>query len=158
MAPPEAAPATGAPHGATPAGEKRVVVGVDGSPASLRALAFAKEEARLRGARLHVVHAFVAATLQGVRVPVDYYEEVEREAEAVLDRAMGSVGTPGEESPETTRSVVAGSAAALLVEASRGAELLVLGSRGLGGFQSFLLGSVSMECVHHAHCPVAVVH
>lgn len=136
-----------------------VVVGVDGSEPSLRALRFAMKEARMRGARLRVVHAFVSPTLQGVRVPVEYFEGLKTAAEAVLDDAVSGVLTSSDgEAPEIVRSVVAEGASAALVAESKGADLLVVGSRGLGGFQSLLVGSVSMQCVHHAHCPVTVVH
>lgn len=137
----------------------RIVVGVDGSEASIRALRFALEEARLRGALLHLVHTFPSPTVQGVHVPREFFDNLEKNAEAVVDRALeeaaDSTASAGE--PEVVRSVIAESPVRALVDASEGATLLVLGSRGLGGFQSLLLGSVSSQCVHHAKCPVTVV-
>ncbi len=138
--------------------DKRVVVGLDGSEPSLRALAFAIEEARMRGDVLHVVHAFLSPTMQGVAVPVDYWEDLEKEAEAVIEQALAAVAVDDKQGlPRTIQSVIAERASTALIDASRGAELLVVGSRGLGGFQSLLLGSVSSQCIHHAHCPVTVV-
>ena len=85
----------------------------------------------------------------------DYYAETEREAEAVL-RKMSDAAPPATD-VEVEWLGVPGNPAEVLIEASKGAALLVVGSRGLGGFMGLLIGSVSSQCVHHAHCPVLVV-
>lgn len=117
-----------------------VVVGVDGSPLSLQALAFAATEADLAGAPLHVIH--VTGSPQ--------------QEPQVLDSAVAAVGAehPG---LAVHTQVTAGSPAAVLVDASQSARLVVVGSRGRGGFTGLLLGSTSHALLHHAHCPVAVV-
>ena len=78
------------------------------------------------------------------------------QSEERLDRALQEVA-PEAEGIEVERRVTEGNAAAVLVEASKDADLLVVGSRGLGGFSRLLLGSVSRQCVSHASCPVVVV-
>ena len=85
----------------------------------------------------------------------NYYAEVEREAKALLDRAAAAA--PPTEGLEIEWLGVPGNPAEVLVRASLGATLLVVGSRGLGGFMGLVLGSVSSQCVHHSHCPVLVV-
>ena len=130
-----------------------IIVGVDRSAGAEEALRFAFEEAQLRGATLRAVHAWQfgyigAPSLEGA-VPV-------RAAEAVLD-AMVREAIPEAGDIRIERRVVEGAAAAVLVEESRGADLLVVGSRGHGGFAQLLLGSVSQQCAHHAECPVVIV-
>ncbi|MEJ5254970.1 MAG: universal stress protein [Acidimicrobiales bacterium] len=137
----------------------RVVVGVDGSAGSRAALAFAAEEARLRGARLEVVVAWqypVLTTMPafGVLPPV---EEMAAEAREGLLQFLQDERLTDDPQLEVTPVVVQGPAAAALIEASKGADLLVVGSRGHGGFTGLLLGSVSQACVTHATCPVVVV-
>ena len=78
------------------------------------------------------------------------------QSEERLDRALQEVA-PEAEGVEIERRVTEGSAAAVLIEASRDADLLVVGSRGHGGFTGLRLGSVSRQCVSHASCPVVVV-
>ncbi len=133
-----------------------VVVGVDGSAEATTALEIAIEEARLRSARLHVTYAYPA-----LGVPLtgstghDYYEQTEHEAHEVLERAAATA--PSTEGLEVEWLGVPGNPAEVLIEASRNAKLLVVGSRGRGGFIGLLMGSVSSQCVHHSHCPVLVV-
>jgi len=82
----------------------------------------------------------------------------EREdASELLERVIAEVATEGDRDVEISRSVVEGSAASALVAAAESADLLVIGSRGLGGFRGLLLGSVSQQCAHHASCPVVIV-
>jgi nucleotide-binding universal stress UspA family protein len=133
-----------------------IVVGVDGSPGAREALRFAVEEARLRSASIKAVFAwaipFVADVPSGLlpSLLADFRED----AVKILDEAVAEVETSG---VEIERVVVEGPAGGALVEASQTAELLVVGSRGRGGFKGLLLGSVSQQCAHHGCCPVVIV-
>jgi nucleotide-binding universal stress UspA family protein len=143
----------------------RIVVGVDGSEAAREAVRFAAAEARLRGATLVAVHAWripVSVAMPEPAVagyPIVHepaLEEIraglQEHGERALDEALAGIeGVPVE------RLVVEGAPAAALLEAAEDADLLVVGSRGLGGFRGLLLGSVSQQCASHASCPVAVV-
>lgn len=140
----------------SPDGVPRIVVGVDGSEASLRALEFAAEEARLRRASLHVIRAFPAPTAAGIPVPVEYFDELEAEARRELDLAVDAVPACAG-AREVVRTVVAESPVSALLAASSEADILVVGSRGRGGFSALVLGSVSQQCVQHAQCPVVIV-
>lgn len=127
-----------------------IVVGVDGSPGAAAALRFAVEEARLRGAQLHAVCAWELPAMVYSGGGVDGLPEaLEQGAREILEKALADV--PAE------RHVLAGHAARALLDAAEGADLLVVGSRGLGGFARLLLGSIGQEVVHHAPCPVVVV-
>lgn len=136
-----------------------VVVGVDGSEHSRAALRWAAGEAALRGARLKIVCAwsypYVAAA--GALTPVLADWEGQRgDAQVALESAVAEVAA-GHEGLEVETVVVAGAAARVLLDAAEGADLLVVGSRGHGGFAGLLLGSVGQQCVSHAPCPVVVV-
>jgi nucleotide-binding universal stress UspA family protein len=134
----------------------RIVVGVDGSPEAVTALEFAIEEARLRSAALHVTYAYpaMASQLTGSTAD-DYYAQVEGEARELLQRIKAAA--PTTDGLDVEWLGVPGNPAEVLIEASRAATLLVVGSRGLGGFLGLVMGSVSSQCVHHSHCPVLVV-
>jgi nucleotide-binding universal stress UspA family protein len=133
-----------------------IVVGVDGSEAATNALEFAIEEARLRHATLHVTYAYPV-----IERPVsgstgrDYYEQVEVDAKAFIQSLMDAA--PSTDGVEVEWLGVPGNPAEVLIEASREATILVVGSRGVGGFMGLMMGSVSNQCVHHSHCPVLVV-
>jgi nucleotide-binding universal stress UspA family protein len=136
----------------------RVVVGVDGSPGSHEALRDAAAIARWRNWTLHIVHAW------HVNYPTSPYVSdfgeigaaAEQAAEATVRDAEAEV--LGEDDHlDVRRTIEEGPAARILVALSEGADLLVVGSRGLGGFSSLALGSVGQACVHHAHCPVLIV-
>lgn len=134
----------------------RVVVGVDGSPLSEQALAFGFEEASLRGVGLTALHAWDTKRSEPVVAPSSLADDaVGDETRAVSESLAGW----REKFPDVDVRVVVvrQNAAAALVKASAGAELLVVGSRGRGGFKSLLLGSVSHAALHHAHCPITVV-
>lgn len=137
-----------------------IVVGIDGSEGARRALDWALGEARAHSATLRVVHvaapvvlpAYAAARAGGYAGMT--YEQQQEAGERLLDEMLPDAG----DGVRMERSVaVAESPAQALVDASREADLLVVGSRGLGGFERLLLGSVSHQCVNHARCPVAVV-
>jgi nucleotide-binding universal stress UspA family protein len=152
--------------------QARVVVGVDGSAGSREALHWALAEARLRKAPLRIVHAWrfgyeggptggygylgylsAAAPLAGNEVG----DLVRKAAEDVLEMAVGEVVGVGED-VEIERQLDEGDAAEILVGAVSASDLLVVGSRGHGALTGALLGSVSQKCVHHAPCPVVIVH
>lgn len=139
-----------------------VVVGIDGSAQAGRALDFAFDEASRRGWSLRVLHAWDVSVI-GFDVDASTYpaggifDDV-KDAEARLSAEVlaGHVGRyPDVEVHVCLRR---GSPAQLLVEASREASLLVVGSRGRGGFASLLLGSVSHKVIHRSACSVAIVH
>lgn len=139
-----------------------VVVGVDHSEGAKAALAFAVEEAQLRGATLRVVHAwryeYVGYTGFEGAVPtvVGDIHELRRAAEAALDATVEQ--TLGDrDGVEIEKRAVEGTPSSVLIAESRDADLLVVGSRGHGGFAQLLLGSVSQQCANHAECPVAIV-
>lgn len=152
----------------------RIVVGVDGSPSSRNALAWAARQARLTGARLEVVHAFhfrapsarfaTTPAIGGAVADIDVLDRAWEQAYAhaesgarelvreELDRIDDAndvdvkvITSPGRDPRD------------VLVEHARGADLLVVGSRGLGGLRGMALGSVSRYCVNHAPCAVTVV-
>ena len=133
-----------------------IVVGVDGSPASTNALEFAIEEAQLRRAELQVTYAYpvIKRHVTG-STGRDYYDQVEADAKEVIQTIMKSA--PSTDGITAQWLGVPGNPAEVLIEASRGATILVVGSRGVGGFMGLLMGSVSTQCVHHSHCPVLVV-
>jgi nucleotide-binding universal stress UspA family protein len=139
-----------------------IVIGIDNSEGAKAALRFALEEARLRQATLRAVHAWQFAYLgaPGIEGSLPHvgneFEALQSAAEAALDATLQEVATDAKD-VEVERRVVQGRPAAVLVEESRGADLLVVGSRGLGGFAQLLLGSVSQQCAHHAECPVVIV-
>lgn len=137
-----------------------IVVGVDGSDQAVEALRWAVHEAALRGADVLAVYAWTMPAPPGglgyyaepLQDPAPYEEGAERLLEGIVDEAV-----PDSEGVRIERRAVEGSAAHQLVKAAKGAELLVVGSRGHGGFSSLLLGSVSQQVVQHAPCPVVVV-
>lgn len=141
-----------------------VVVGVDSSDGAKEALRFAVEEAKLRGASVRAVYAwqFVpAGTVLGdpgyAPLPNVDPSALRQAAAVMLERAVAEV-TGGREDVEIEQRVVEGPAASTLVEEARDADMLVVGSRGHGGFTGLLLGSVSQQVSHHATCPVVIVH
>ena len=138
-----------------------IVVGVDDSEGAKAALRFALEEAKLRRATLRAVTPGISATGYsglGVAMPAipDELDARRAAAESALDATLREV-VPDPGDLEIERRIVEDAAAAALVQESRDADLLVVGSRGLGGFAGLLLGSVSQQCAHHAACPVVIV-
>ncbi|MEU9126882.1 universal stress protein [Kitasatospora sp. NPDC048540] len=136
--------------------QRRIVVGVDGSPSSLDALCWAVDQARTRGAVIEAITAWQYPVSTGWTVPIDATEDIAGIARKVLDDAITQVTGPNCPVEIHPRVVLSGTVACLL-EAAQGADLLVVGSRGHGGFVGALLGSVSGHCVQHAPCPVVVV-
>jgi nucleotide-binding universal stress UspA family protein len=140
-------------------GGATVVVGVDGSEGSRRALRWAAHEAAARGDALHLVHVWqqpqAYAPLGLGTYPLDP-EPIEQAARSLLDGLLTEARDLQPGLP-VTGDVVEGAPAEALLDAARTAELLVVGSRGLGGFRSLLLGSVSQQVVQHARCPVVII-
>ncbi|WP_404379981.1 universal stress protein [Knoellia locipacati] len=136
-----------------------VVVGVDAHPHSEAAVTFAFAEAERRQAPLVAEHSWWWDEGNVSLARLDPDEERERIIESHRLVVAEMLAGFREEYPEVrvTESIVHGLAGTSLVQASRGAQLLVVGRRGLGGFPGLLLGSVSRHVVHHAHCPVVVV-
>jgi nucleotide-binding universal stress UspA family protein len=138
---------------------KPIVVGVDGSQHSLDALRWAVAEAELRDAKVVAVHAFAApqsATAYGGLYMTELDFEALREAARRL--LVKTVEETVPDAPVEILQIVAeGPPAGVLVAAAKDASLLVVGSRGRGGFKGLLLGSVSQQVAQHAPCPVVVV-
>jgi nucleotide-binding universal stress UspA family protein len=140
-----------------------IVVGVDGSEASLAALRWAADEARLRGSRLVAVHVWAApyapampGIMEPAGIPIDR-DVIQQASGEALDQWLHEASAVVE-GVEVERAVVEGEAADALVERSDGADLLVVGSRGHGRIAGALLGSISQTAAQHAHCPVVIVH
>lgn len=140
---------------ATPQSGSRIVVGVDGSSSSLQALRWAMQQARRTGDEVHAVISWMPPTTYGWALgtpDIDWPAN----ARQVLDDALASTVT-AEEAAGMHRHVIRGHPAQALLDAADGAELLVVGSRGHGGFGGMLLGSVSQHVIAHSPCPVVVI-
>jgi nucleotide-binding universal stress UspA family protein len=133
-----------------PGSDRRVVVGVDGSDAGQRALDWAAEEAAHRGAVLEIHTAYKPGYEFATAA------DIHRSMERILEAATARVSEVAPQVKATTH-IHEQSAASALIDASHGAHLLVVGTRGLGGFKGLLLGSVSHQCASHAACPVMLV-
>jgi nucleotide-binding universal stress UspA family protein len=151
-----------------------IVVGVDGSPESKNALRWAVEEARLRGASVRAIHVYDEPVLrweayaapEGAMLTSEQVAELEESlrsraaesqgrAEALVEHAVAEL----DDIEDVHVDVVAlrGRPASTLIEESKDADLLVVGSRGHGGFKELVLGSVSHQCAQHAVCPVVIL-
>lgn len=136
--------------------ERRIVVGVDGSASSKAALSWAIRQAKDTGAVVDAVIAWEFPTTYGYPMPGTPGVDFEELAAEVITDAIAEVSGVG--GPVKIRSkIVEGNPAQVLLKESAGADLLVVGSRGHGGFVEALLGSVGQHCVHHATCPVVVL-
>lgn len=136
--------------------EKKIVVGVDGSEPSKAALRWAARAADITGSRIDAVIAWQTPAMYGWTM-ADPHWHPDRDAEKVIAATVDEVF--GSDRPHDLRMIVEeGNAAKVLLDASKDAELLIVGSRGRGGFVGLLLGSVSASCAEHASCPVLVVH
>lgn len=146
----------------------QIVVGVDGSAGSLEALRFALQEAAVRRVSVMVLNAFRLPLAEApgpfaLALPMEpspgfpeVQQALERAAGRLLDDALTAVAREAH-GVEVERRVVEAEAATALLEAAEGADLLVVGARGHGGFLGLLLGSVADRLVRHARCPVVVV-
>jgi nucleotide-binding universal stress UspA family protein len=136
----------------------RIVVGVDGSAESQAALRWAVDEARLRGAEVEAVHAVDFVPMGGYPYGTGVVDPAifERAGRNLLDHAVDAVDACGLAQPIRRTLMTAGPAGAIL-ERAQDADLVVVGSRGRGGFRGLLLGSVAHQVVQHAPCPVVVL-
>jgi nucleotide-binding universal stress UspA family protein len=137
-----------------------IIVGIDGSGHSQAALEWAVREAGVHHAPLIVltVHEVAASGWGGTviyQADDAIREENRKAAQEAVDQAVQKAGGPVP--ADVTVRAVSGTPAEALIEASREADLLVVGSRGAGGFARLLLGSVSTEVSHHAACPIVIV-
>ncbi|MEV4628089.1 universal stress protein [Micromonospora sp. NPDC049523] len=150
-------PLPGGPADGTGAetGRRRIVVGADGSPYARLALAWAVQRAVSRAVPLHAIRTWAEPTAPWHRTDVDS-AEVTRTESAALDEDLAGWRERYPDLP-ITGEVVTGHPSAVLVEASRQAQLVVVGTRGHGGFRGLVLGSVSQQLLHHAESPVAVI-
>ncbi|MEU2156077.1 universal stress protein [Streptomyces sp. NPDC019396] len=134
----------------------RVVVGVDGSPSSYAALRWAVRHAALIGATVEAVGAYEVPGAHGWSAPaVDADLDQENASTALADELRKVLGDTG--GTRVDHHLTRGNPVEVLLAASDGAELLVVGSRGRGGFARMLLGSVSQQVAQHAKCPVVIV-
>lgn len=134
----------------------RIVVGVDGSPASAQALRWAVSIARLSGQEVHAVSAWMAPTAYGWGPIIDDIDW-EENGRTVLAQAVDGALDGADPAP-VRQEVVRGHPAQVLMDAAHDAALLVVGNRGRGGFTGMLLGSVSQHVIAHSPCAVLVVH
>ena len=139
----------------------KIVVGIDGSQQSRDALAWALEEARLRKAELLAVHAWEPPVTIAGPGPAPGFDlvgilpQVQEAGERLVQAVVAEV--VGDDSDVPVEPVaIEGPPAEVLVDAAGDAEMLVVGSRGRGGFTALLLGSVSQQVAHHAPCPVLI--
>ena len=139
---------------------ERIVVGVDGSITARLATRWAAQEARFRGAKLELVSAW---DMPSYTYGFGYAVVTDELLKDLAGGAEGNLATAAQEARaeaadvEVQTSAVRGQAARVLLDTSKDAVLLVVGSRGLGGFRELLLGSVSQQCAHYSTCPVVIV-
>ena len=144
----------------SPTTSSAIAVGVDGSDGSNAALAWALEEAALRGATVRATYVWGYPVVAGPEGATFYLNPVELEADATkrLDEILTAQVPDAAVRGAIVRVVSEGSAANVLIEESHTADLVVVGARGHGGFVGLLVGSVSNQVVHHATGPVVVIH
>ena len=135
-----------------------IVVGIDGSRESEAAFRFALEEARIRAVGVRAVGVWYVPAMAyagGAYAPsVDLGEGIAAEARRRLEEVVAREESSGVEVETVLRQ---GQPAQILLEEAKDADLLVVGSRGLGGFRGLLLGSVSQQCAQHSPCPITIL-
>ena len=134
---------------------KPIVVGIDGTPASDRALEWALDEAVVRGCPVHVVHAWSFEALSDWTETTE--QRVRTESDALIEKALQAAGARRQELPEIVRKSLRGDAAETLEKASEGAAMLVVASHTGHRIRQIVLGSTSMHVVRHAHAPIVVI-
>lgn len=140
--------------------EPHIVVGIDDSAGARHALHWAAHEAKLRNARLDVIHVWAIpaqwAQGYGIEWTIDL-EVLGGDAQSVAEELVDGMLTEAERPEHMVVTAIEGNASNVLLEASKSADLLIVGTRGRGGFARLLLGSVSSAIVHHAVCPVVII-
>jgi nucleotide-binding universal stress UspA family protein len=134
-----------------------IVVGVDGSPESVAALTWAARYGMASGGRIRALLAWHYPSAVGPSPPGVAPESITDEVRATMTGHLTAAIAAGAPDARVEPVIGYGHPAQVLVESSREADLLVVGSRGHGAFTGMLVGSVSLHCVHHAFCPVVVV-
>jgi nucleotide-binding universal stress UspA family protein len=139
----------------------KIVVGIDGSEASRKALRWAVHEAKVREAALLVVHTWPAPHVALGPNPrmgplPDVHEAERRIADDLVERELEATGARAARI-EIDREVVEGSPARTLLDAAEGADLLVLGSSRHGALAGVVLGAVGQQCIRYAPCPIVIV-
>lgn len=134
----------------------RIIVGVDGSPSANKATEWAAQEADLRGATLELIHAWNYPNL-GYGGYVAVLEDFEKDASTVLEAVTAAVR---EAHPTLIliSTLVQGPTAQTIIDKASQADMVVVGSRGKGGFSGLLLGSVGQQLVHHCQAPIVIIH
>ncbi len=136
----------------------RIVAGVDGSPSSREALHWAVQQAGLTGGVVDAVIAWhYPVSAGGFGLAPVMTDDIGFEEIAAKTLADVVSNVPGATNVSIRQFVCQGNTVQVLLDAAAGADLLVVGSRGLGGFPGMLLGSVSQNCINHAPCPVVVI-
>ena len=138
-----------------------IVVGVDGSAASKAAVGWAARDAAMRNVPLRLVHVVAPlvsalAPWPDIPVPADYNRRQDEEAKWILEEACKAADSTA--GLQVTGDVLHSGIVAALVDLSKDADMIVVGCRGQGVLGRALLGSISTALVHHAHCPVAIIH
>jgi nucleotide-binding universal stress UspA family protein len=137
---------------------KRIVVGIDGSDSAADALRWAIEQAKVTGATVEAVYAWDPGALVSLAVPPLIDWEPLREAAKARPAEIVREAVGNQPGVRIVTKTVTGNPAQVLVDRSAHADLLVVGSLGLGGLKGMLLGSVGHHCAAHSHCPVVIVH
>jgi nucleotide-binding universal stress UspA family protein len=133
----------------------RIVVGVDGSESSVRALRWAARQAELTGGELVAVTGWAFPAWVGLTPEAATYDPERQAAEVLTQTVEKALGAEG--AAKVTRQTVQGNAAEALLNRAEGADLLVVGARGYSGLKATVLGSVSLHVVQHSPVPVTVV-
>ncbi|MDA8270761.1 MAG: universal stress protein [Actinomycetota bacterium] len=134
----------------------KIIVGVDGSPSSNAPLEWAAQEAEIRGSTLELIHAWNYPNL-GYEGYVAVLEDFEKDASALLNEVVASV-RKNYPNLKLVSSPIQGPTAQTIMDRAKEADMVVVGSRGRGGFSALLLGSVGQQLVHHCPAPVVIIH
>lgn len=140
--------------------DRGIVVGVDGSPLATEAVRWAARDAEMRDTTLRVVTVTkpVVGTWLATPVPADVVEWQDESSRQIVDDAVATAKEVTSGGLDIATEMLSAATVPALTELSKRAEMIVVGCRGRGSLTRTLLGSVSMGLVHHAHCPVAVIH